>query len=129
MNMFARLINISAAALAGAMHDPVRHAAQRNHRAGLEGRRLRQPAETRGNPAAMHGGKFPRLRDGAARRHGEDRGPIGRMDAERVTSRAPVPPELDREELRAVPDHDGRGFGGPPVEERASSHIWKSGEE
>jgi hypothetical protein len=41
------------AALAGAMHDPVRHAAQRNGRADLKRYRLRQPAETRGNPAAM----------------------------------------------------------------------------
>jgi hypothetical protein len=31
--------------------------------------------------------------------------------------------------LRPVPDHESRGFGGPPIEERASSHVWKSGEE
>src|SRR5262249_44558824 len=68
-------------------------------------------------------------RDGAARRHGQDRGAVGRMDTQGVAARAPVPAELDREELRAVPDHDSRGFGGPPVEGRASSHVWKAGEE
>ena len=41
------------AALAGAMHDPVRDAAQRHHGARKKRRRLRQPAETRGDPAAV----------------------------------------------------------------------------
>ena len=65
----------------------------------------------------------------AARRHGEDHLARRRMNAQRVTARAPMPAELDGEELRAVPDHESRGFGGPPVEERAGSHVWKSGEE
>ena len=40
-------------ALAGAMHDPVGDAAQRNDRAVVEGCRLRQPPETRRDPAAV----------------------------------------------------------------------------
>jgi hypothetical protein len=77
----------------------------------------------------MHVGELTRLSDGAARRHGQDRLAVGRVDAQGVAARAPVPAELDGEELRAVPDHESRGFGGPPVEKRASSHVWKSGEE
>ena len=41
------------AALAGAMHDPVQRAPQRDHCARLERRRLRQATETGGDPAAV----------------------------------------------------------------------------
>ena len=117
------------AALAGAMHDPVRHAAQRHDRAGLEGRGLGQAAETGGNPPAMELGELACILQRAARRHGEDRLAVGRMDAERVPSRAPVPSEPDRKHLRAVPDQESRGFGWAPIEERTSGHVSQSGEE
>src|SRR6185312_6638104 len=117
------------AALARPMHDPVRNAAQGDQCANLERRRLRQPAEARGDPAAMKLREFARFGDQAARRHGQDGFAVGRMDAERISARASVPPHANRKDLRAVLDQNSRWFGGPPIEERASGHVVKSGEE
>ena len=111
------------AAFAGPMHQPMRHAAQGHQRAGLKRCRLRQPAETRGDPAAVKLREILGLRERAARRHGQDRFAVGRMNAQRIAPRAAVPPQPDREELRAVLDQKFRGFGRPPIEERASCHV------
>src|SRR5581483_10073101 len=98
------------AALARAMHDAMRDTAKRNDGAGLERRSLRQAPETRRNPAAMELCELARLRDRAARRHGEDGFAVGRMDAERISARAPVPAQPDRKDLRAMLDQKSRGF-------------------
>jgi len=111
------------------VYDAVRNAAQRQYGARLKGRRLGQTSQTRGDPAAMKLRKIPRLRNCTARRHGQDRFAIRRMDAERVTARAPVPAKSYREKLGAVPDDKSRRFVRPPIEERASSHVCESGEE
>src|SRR5205814_843978 len=87
------------------------------------------PAEAAGDPAARNVGKFFGFRDGAAGRHGQDGLAVRRMDAQGVAARAAMPAQLDREELRAVPDLESRGFGRPPIQERARSHVWKSGEQ
>jgi hypothetical protein len=71
----------------------------------------------------MHLRELARFSDRAARRHREDRRTVGRMDAQGVAARTAVPPQLDREELRAVGDHESRRFGRPPIEEGASSHV------
>jgi hypothetical protein len=68
------------------------------------------------------------FRERTARRHGQDGFAIGRMNAQGVTPRAAVPAQPDRKDLRAVLDQKSRGFGGPPIKEGASSHVWKSGE-
>src|SRR5262249_42887197 len=54
---------------------------------------------------------------------------VGRMNAQRITARASVPSEPDRKDLRAMLDQKSRGFGGAPIQERAGSHVGKSGEE
>src|SRR5262249_54558527 len=51
------------------------------------------------------------------------------MDAKRVSARASMAPKPDRKDLRAMLDQKSRGFGGAPIEERASGHICESGEE
>jgi hypothetical protein len=117
------------AALARAMHDPVRHAAQRYDCASLERRRLRQTAETRGDPAAMKPRKVLCFHERAARRHGQDGFTVGWMNAQGVTARAAMPAQPDRKDLRAVLDQKSRGFGGPPIKEGASSHVLESGEQ
>src|SRR6185437_10495380 len=111
------------AAVTGAMHDPVRDAAQRDHRAWEKWRRLRQPAETGGDPAAVTLRKVLGVGDGAARRHGEDRLAIARMDAQRVAPRAPVTAKPDRIDLGAVLDQKTGRFVRPPIKERASGHV------
>ena len=65
----------------------------------------------------------------AARRHGEDRFAVARMNAQGVAPRAAVPAQPDRIDLRAVLDQRVERFGGPPIEERASGHVCKSGEQ
>src|SRR5262249_56306721 len=72
------------AALARAVHDPVRHAAERDHCARLERCGLRQTAETGRDPAAMQLRELARFRKRAARRHGEDRFTVRRMNTARV---------------------------------------------
>jgi hypothetical protein len=53
-NLFAAVARFGPhrAALAGTMHDPVRHTAQRYDSASLERRRFRQTTETRGDAGA-----------------------------------------------------------------------------
>src|SRR5262245_37835157 len=111
------------------MHDPVRYPSQRQYRAGLERRGLGQTPEACGNPATVELRELARLRDQAARRHRQDRFAVCRMDAKRVSARSSMPPQPDRKDLRAMLDQKSRGFGGAPIEERASGHICKSGEE
>src|SRR5205807_3705163 len=54
---------------------------------------------------------------------------VRRVNAQGVAPPPPMPAQADRKELRAVPDQKSRGFGGPPIQEGASSHVGKSGEE
>jgi hypothetical protein len=63
------------------MHDPVRHTAQRHHRAGVERCGLRQTTETGGDPATMKLCKVLGFRERTARRHGQDGFAVGRMNA------------------------------------------------
>ena len=116
------------AALARAMHDPVRHAAQRYHCANMKRCGLRQAAETCRDPATMKLRKVLGFHERAARRHGQDGFAIGWMNAQGVTPRAAMPAKPDRKNLRAVLDQKSRGFGGPPIKEGASSHVLESGE-
>jgi hypothetical protein len=51
------------------------------------------------------------------------------MNAQGVTPRAAMPAQPDRVDLGAVFDQKSRGFGRPPIEERASSHVCESGEQ
>ena len=87
------------AADAGAMHDPVRNAAQRHHGARKKGCRLRQTAEARGDPAAVTLREILGVGDGAAGRHGQDRFAVARMNAQGVAPRAPMPAQPDRIDL------------------------------
>jgi hypothetical protein len=116
------------AALACAMHDPMRHTAQRYDSAGLKGCGLRQTAKTGGDPATVKLRKVLGFHERAPRRHGQDGLAIGWMNAQGVTPRAAVPPQPDRKDLRSVLDQKRRGFGGPPIKEGASSHVLESGE-
>ena len=87
------------AARAAAMHDAVRHAAQRNLGAVRERRGFRQPLQPRRDPAAVLLREFLGFPDAAARRHGEHHLARGGVDAQRVAARLPVPPdahEIDR---------------------------------
>src|SRR5207344_2355888 len=84
------------AALARAMHDPVRHAAQRYDCAGLKRRSLRQTAETGSDPATVKLRKVLGFHERAARRHGQDGFAIGWMNAQGVTPRAAMPAKPDR---------------------------------
>jgi hypothetical protein len=111
------------------MHDPVRHTAQRYDSAGLKWCSLRQTAETRSDPTTVKLRKVLGFHQSAARRHGQDRFAIGWMNAQRVSARAAMPAQSNCEELRAVFDDESRGFGGPPIEEGASSHVLESGEQ
>jgi hypothetical protein len=51
------------------------------------------------------------------------------MDSQGVTARASMPSDPDREELRSMSDDKSRWFVRPPIKERASGHVRKSGEE
>src|SRR5437588_5198652 len=105
------------------MHDAVLDTAQRNDRARKERRRLRQPPETRCDPAAMTVGELLGVGQRAARRHGEDRFAVAWMNAERVAPRAAMAAQPDRIDLRSVLDQKARRFGGAAVKEGASGHI------
>ena len=72
----------------GPMHDAMLDAAQRQHRAVGEGRRLRQTAQPRRDPAAVLLRERLGLADAAARRHGEDHFAGRGMNAQRVAARA-----------------------------------------
>ena len=50
--------------------------------------------------------RSPWRRPGAARRHGQDRFAVARMNAQRVTPRAAMPAQPNREDLRAVLDRE-----------------------
>src|SRR3954447_18633147 len=115
-------------ALAGAVHDPVRNAAQRHHGAREKRRRLRQAAETRGNPGAVTVRKLLGIGERAARRHGENGFAVAWMNAQSVTPRAAMPAQAYRIELRAMFDEKARGFGGPLIKEGAGGHVSKSGQ-
>ncbi len=115
------------AALAGAMHDPVRRAAQRHHDAGMERCSLGQTPEARRDPAAMKLCELLGLRDRATRRHGQYRFAISWMDAQRITARAAMPAHADRKDLRAVLDQKSRRFVGAPIQERTCGHVSQSG--
>src|SRR5947209_16241391 len=67
--------------------------------------------------------------ESAARWHRQNGFAVGWMDAQRVPTRPPVPAQSNGEKLRAVFDQESRRFGGPPIEEGASSHVCQSGEE
>jgi hypothetical protein len=117
------------AADTGAMHDLVGDAAQRHHGTRKKRRRLRQAAETGGDPAAVTLREILGVGDGAARRHGEDRFAVAGMNAQGVAPRTPVPAQPNRIDLRAVFDQESGRFGRPPIKERASSHVCQSGEQ
>src|SRR5205085_9988600 len=53
----------------------------------------------------------------------------GRLKAQGMPPPPPMTAQPDREELRAMLDDKSRGFVRPPIEEGASGHICKSGEE
>ena len=99
------------------MHDAVIDAAQRNHRAVREWRRLRQPAEPRRDPAAVLLGEFARLLQAAARRHGEHDFAGGGMDAQRVAARLPVAAHAHQIDLAIEGDADRRRLARPAVEQ------------
>jgi hypothetical protein len=63
----------------------------------------------------------------AARRHGQDRFTITRMNPKRVSSRAAMPTQANGEDLRAVLDGKSRRFGWPPIKKRAKGHVYGSG--
>jgi hypothetical protein len=111
------------AAAAGAMHDPVRNAAQRHHGARKKGCCLRQPTEARSDPAAVALREILGVCDGAAGRHGQDRFAVARVNAQGVAPRPAMPAQPDRIDLGAVFDEKSRGFGRPPIKEGASGHV------
>ena len=111
------------AALAGAMYDPVRDAAQWNHGARKKRRGLWQPSEARGDPAAVTVREVLGVNDGAAWRHGQDRFAIAWMNAQGVTTRTPMSAQPNRIDLRAVLDQNARGFVRPPIKEGAFGHV------
>ena len=105
------------------MHDLVVDAAQRQHGAMLERRRLRQPAKARGDPATVTLRKLLGIDDGAARRHGQNRFAVTRMNAQGVAPRASMPSQSHRENLRAMLDENRMRFGGTPIEKCANGHV------
>ena len=117
------------AARAGAMHDPVRDAAQRQHGARKKWCRLWQTTETRGDPATVTLREILGVGDGAARRHGQDRFTVAWMNAQRVAARAPMPAQPHRVDLRAMFHQKARRFVRPPIKKGASGHVCDSGEE
>jgi len=115
--------------LTGTVNDSVRDPTQRNYRAGKKRCRLRQPAETRGDPAAVTLRKVLGIGNRTARRDGQDRFAVTRMDSQGIAARAPVPAKPDRIDLRAMFDQKPRRLVGPPIKERASGHVCKSGDQ
>ena len=97
------------AALAAAMHDAMRHAAQRHLGAMRKRRRLRQPLQPRRDPAAMLLRELVRLLHAAARRHGEHDFARGGIDAQRVAARLPVPAQPDEIDRLVENDLDAEG--------------------
>jgi hypothetical protein len=95
----------------------------------MKRRGLRQPAEARGDPAAVTLREILGVGDGAARRHGQDGFAVAWMNAQGVAPRAAVPAQPDRVDLRAMLDQKARRFGRPPIKEGASGHICQSGRE
>src|SRR3546814_19721520 len=61
---------------------------------------------TRGDPCAMALRKISGIRERAARRHGQDRFAVARMDSQRVAPRSAMPPLAYRIDLRAVLDRE-----------------------
>ena len=114
------------AALAAAMHDPVRDAAQRNDRAGMERRGLRQTSETGGDPAAVALGEILGIHQRAARRQGQDGFAIARMNSQGIAPRPAMTSQADRIDLRAMLHQEPGRFGGTSIEECAG-HVSKSG--
>src|SRR5271167_3326491 len=122
---FARL-GPDRAALAGAVHDSVRDAAQWNHGTGKKRRSLGQPAEACGDPAAVTLCEILGIGDRAAWRHGQDRFAIARMNTQGVATGAPMAAQPNRVDLRAVLDEKARRFVRPPIKEGASGHVCDS---
>ena len=113
------------AARAAAVHDRMGDAPQRQFRAVREWRGLRQPAEAGGDPGAMLLGKFARLTQAAARRHGEHRLARHRDDAQRVTPRLAMAAQPNEIDGVFANDFDRRRLGGTTIEQRACGH-WES---
>ena len=114
------------AALAGAMHDPVGDAAQRNDRAVVERGRLRQPSEARRDPAAVALRKVLGLRERSPWRHGQDRFAIARMDSQRIAASAAMAAQAHRIDLRTMLDEKPGGFSGTSIK-KCAGHFSKSG--
>ncbi len=116
-------------AFARAMHDPVRHAAQRHRRAVRKRCCFRQTAKTRGDPSAVTLCEVLGFNQISARRHGENGFAHARMNSQRVAACAAMTPQLNRVERRADSHREGARFGGTAVKQSAKSHVSGPGQQ
>ncbi len=112
-------IRPDSAALAAPMRNAMGDAAERNHHAVRKWHGLRQPAEPRGDPAAMLLRELARFLQGSARRHREDHLAGGRLNAQSIAARLAMPPQPHKVD-RLVEDHlNGLRLARPTIEQCA----------
>src|SRR5262249_26539155 len=107
------------AAHAAAIHNAMRHPAQWHLDAVHERRRLRHPLEPCRDPSTMRLREVARLLEAAARRDGQDDFARHRIDAQGVTARLPVSPQLHKEYRALKNDLDRRRLARTAIEQRA----------
>ena len=110
------------AAHARPVHDAMLDAAQRQHRAVGERRRLRQAAQPRRDPAAVLLRELLGLADAAARRHGEDDLAGRGVDAQRIAAGLAVAADAHRIDRLVEDDLDRLRFARTAIEQGAQRH-------
>jgi hypothetical protein len=100
--------------------------AQRQRSPRCERYSFRQTAKTRRDPGAVALREILRIGEIAARRHGQDSFTAARMNAQRISSRAPMPPQLNRVDRSANFDCKRARLGGTTIKKGAKSHVSRS---
>ena len=114
------------AALAAAMHDAMRLAAQRHLHPMRERRGLRQALEPRRDPAAMLLREFLCFPHAAAGRHGENDLARRRVDAQRVAACLAMTAQAHQIDRFVKNDLHGRGLARTAIQQRTKRHRRKS---
>ena len=106
----------------GAMHDSMRHIAQRQLDSLRERHRLRQALQPRRDPAAVAFREGLGLAQRSAQRHGEHDRAGCRLHAQRIAPRPTVPAQLDRIDRAVECDLDRLRLDGAAEQKRAQRH-------
>jgi hypothetical protein len=110
------------AARALAMDDAMRHAAQQNHAAMGEGRRLRETSETRADPGGVLVGEGLGFLEAAARRQSEHDFARGRVDAQRIAPRLTMTADTNQINRPFTGHLDRLRLGRPTIKHRTQRH-------